>query len=50
MATVKKHKQRSRKTWQANEGLRKHVFGIMEQNALGVIQSRLVRAEMKGGN
>lgn len=43
MATMNKHKQRSRKTWQATAATRKHIFGIMEQYAAGVLSNRMMK-------
>lgn len=48
MSTAAKHKQRSRKTWQASAGTRKHIFSIMESNSAGLLQSRLMK-QMNGG-
>lgn len=49
MATVTKHKKRSRKTWQAKAGMRNHIFGIMNQYAAGVLQARLMKDMTKEG-
>lgn len=48
MATAIKHKKRSRKAWQAKAGTRNHIFGIMNQNAAGVLQARLMKDMAKG--
>lgn len=47
MATVAKHKKRSRKTWQANAGARNHIFGIMGQYAAAVLNNRLMKQMTK---
>lgn len=49
MATVNKHKQRSRKTWQAAEGVRHYIFNVMGQRAAAALSNRLMRKEVKEG-
>jgi len=48
MSTAAKHKQRSRKTWQASAGTRKHIFSIMEGYSNVILHSRLMK-QMNGG-
>ena len=48
MATATKHKKRSSKTWQANAGMRKHIFSIMEGYSNAILHSRLMK-QMNGG-
>ena len=43
MATVIKHKQRSRRVWQTNSSTRRAAFNIFERNAGGVIQAKQMR-------
>ena len=43
MATVIKHKQRSRRVWQTNSSTRRSAFNIFESNAGGIIQAKLMR-------
>lgn len=45
MALVSKMKKRNRKTYQANERTRTHVFALMEQRAALVRQAKLMRTE-----
>lgn len=45
MALAYKMKKRNKKTYQANEKARTHVFALMEQRAALVRQAKLMRVE-----
>jgi len=43
MATVIKHKQRSKRVWQTNSSTRRHAFNIFEQRAGLLIKAKQMR-------
>lgn len=45
MATVIKHKQRSRRVWQNNASTRKSFFNICDNRSKGLIMSKMLKKQ-----